>query len=92
MNDESGEMWIEYVKMEMWFAEVVRRRRGVLGIERECEERREGEAPLVDVVKVVIHAALAKLNAEWRDKLKSTVATYPVPDTIRDQWLPLFTS
>lgn len=91
INEDSGELWIEYLKMELWFAEVVRRRRDVLGIERDREQiEPEHPSETVDIVKVVIQAALAKLNVEWKHKLKSTVATYPVPDTIRNQWLPLF--
>jgi hypothetical protein len=96
INDESGELWVEYVKMEMWFAEVVRRRKGVLGLEGEGQEgmddpeQTKEEDALLEVVKVVIEAALAKLNVQWRENLKSAVATYPVPDRIRDHLLALF--
>lgn len=85
INGDSAEMWIEYVKMEMWFAEVVRRRSGVLGIQPD----KEHEA-LVDVVKVVIKSALKNLIPEWREKLRSAVATYPIPDNVRDRFLVLF--
>ena len=93
INEDSGEMWVEYVKMEMWFGEIVRRRRGVLGIEGKGSEDVEGDKEqdaLVDVVKVVIKSALQKLNPEWREKLKSMVATYPIPDRIRDRLLVSF--
>ena len=92
INGESGELWVEYVKMEIWFGEVVRRRRGVLGIKGDdglLEGENEQEA-LVDVVNVVIKSALKNLNPEWREKLRTMVATYPIPDTVRDRFLALF--
>jgi len=93
INPDSPHLWIEYVKMELWFAEVVRRRRGVLGIHGDSMLIQDVEEDaLIDLVKVVIQAALQNLNADWTDKLKSEVATYPIPDTIRDPLLVLFQS
>lgn len=69
--------------MELSFVEVIRRRRAVLDIPEDIQDG-------LNVVKLVIQAALEKLSLEWKEKLKSEVSMYPIPSTIRDQLLLLF--
>ena len=56
LNKESAELWTEYVRMELGYAETVRRRWSVLGIEATAEQR--------EIIEGAVAAAAARHAAE----------------------------
>ena len=58
MNKESEELWTEYIKFEMGFVEVVRRRRELLGLNEASENDSERLVMEGGIVKTVIEQAV----------------------------------
>ncbi|KAK2467824.1 hypothetical protein APHAL10511_000119 [Amanita phalloides] len=54
LNGESKELWTEYVRMEEWYAETVKRRWEVLGVKTTAEQREIAEGAVAAAVRAAM--------------------------------------
>jgi len=83
LNEESINLWKEYVKMEMGFIEKMRRRWSVLGIKKEKDEVMEGGI----VKQVITSAAQAIPKVELFEAVKSVIEEYPLEKRVKREVL-----